>query len=457
MYTPDLTAGYGLMTDLYQLTMAAGYYCAAQETRATFELSIRGMPPRRSYLVAAGLGPAVEYLLNLRFHREEIDYLATLPVFKHVPKAFFEYLATLRFTGNVWAVPEGTVVFDREPLMQIEAPIVEAQIVETFLLSVVQYETLVASKASRVVQAARGKGVVDFGSRRAHGPEAGIHAARASYIGGCLGTSNVRAGKLFGIPVYGTMAHSWVLTFESELEAFERFSDLFPEATFLLVDTYDVEQGILNAVRFGRRLKGIRLDSGDLLQWSLTARKLLDAAGLEAALIMASGDLNEYRIDELLRRGAPIDLFGVGTDLVTSRDEPALGAIYKLVETRSRGRARPCAKLSEGKVTYPGRKQIWRCRDAKGCYRKDVVAALEEAPPEDAEGLLVPILVEGKLAGPLPTVSEARNRCLEEVLRLPARYRTVRRTAPYPVNMSPGLTRFSRTGGKGDSSPSCSS
>ncbi len=445
MYSRDCGHSYGLMTDLYQLTMAAGYYCAAREVRATFELSIRSMSPHRSYFVAAGLGPAVEYLLNLRFRDDDIDYLSTLPVFKHVPKDFFDYLSSFRFTGNVWAVPEGTVIFAQEPILQVEAPIAEAQVVETFLLSLVHYETLVASKASRIVQVAQGKGVVDFGSRRAHGPEAGIHAARASYIAGCLGTSNVLAGKMFGIPVYGTMAHSWVLSFESEREAFERFHAVFPDATFLLIDTYDVGQGVINALQCGAALKGVRLDSGDLLAWSRKIRELLNSSGLKHVLIMASGDLNEYKIEELVRRQAPIDLFGVGTDLVTSRDDPALGVIYKLVETASSGHVRPCAKLSEGKLTYPGRKQIWRQRDTKGRYRKDVVATLDETPPPDAESLLIPVIANGVPVGPLPSLQEARSRCATEVRCLSPRYRRIDTPTSYPVVISPVLKRMIKT------------
>jgi nicotinate phosphoribosyltransferase len=259
-------------------------------------------------------------------------FLRRLPVFAHLPDDFFRFLSGFRFEGDVWGVPEGTLVFANEPILQVRAPLPQAQLVETFLLSLIHFQTLVATKASRVVEAACGREVIDFGTRRAHGPEAGVIAARASFIGGCIGTSNVCAAKEFGIPVFGTAAHSWTLAFDSEQEAFADYHATFPDSTILLVDTYDTLQGIRNALPLGKALKGVRLDSGDLLGSSREVRRILDDAGLTETKILASGDLNEYKVRALVEASAPIDLFGVGTEMVTSKDQPSLGAVYKLVE-----------------------------------------------------------------------------------------------------------------------------
>jgi putative nicotinate phosphoribosyltransferase len=340
----------GLLTDLYELTMAAGYFDTAKSAeRATFELGIRRLPKHRDYVLAAGLEQAVDYLLNLRFTAPEIDYLRALPQFARITPAFFERLLGFRFTGDVWAVPEGTTLFAGEPLMTVAAPIMEAQIPETYLLSTLTFQTLIATKASRMVQQAAGRGVVEFGTRRAHTPEAGVLGARAAYIGGCIGTSNTLAGFRFGIPVMGTCAHSWVMSFPTEQEAFRKLQQVLGPHTIQLVDTYDSDQGVRHAAALGRPLWGIRLDSGDFLTHAKTARAILDAAGLQDAKIMASGDLDEYRIADLLAAGAPIDSFGVGTELATSGDAPAMGAIYKLVDLNGRA----TAKWSEDKAPYP--------------------------------------------------------------------------------------------------------
>ncbi|MBI3694670.1 MAG: nicotinate phosphoribosyltransferase, partial [Acidobacteria bacterium] len=304
---------HGLLTDLYELTMAAGYFQSGKTAeRAVFELSVRRLPANRSYILIAGIEQALEYLLNLSFTADEIAYIRRLPAFSRTPGEFFDYLREFRFTGDVWAVEEGTPLFPDEPVLRVSAPLIEAQIPETYLLATVTFQTLIATKASRMVEAAQGRPIVEFGTRRAHTPQAGALGARAAYIGGCAGTSNVEAGHRFGIPVFGTAAHSWTLAYDSEPEAFARLHDLLGERAIYLVDTYDVGQGLRNAVAAGRPFWGIRLDSGDFLAESRLARRILDGAGFPQARIMASGDLNEYRIAALVSGGAPIDWFGVG-------------------------------------------------------------------------------------------------------------------------------------------------
>ena len=312
------------------------------------------MPRRRNYLVAAGLDQALDYLENVNFSDEDIQYLRTLPVFRSVRDNFFEYLSRFRFSGDVWAMPEGTVFFPGEPVLRVTGPAIEAQIAETFLLATINFETMIASKAARIVQAAAGRPVIEFGSRRAHGMEAGALAARAAVIGGCQGTSNVEAGRRYGISVYGTQAHSWIMAHEEEEEAFARFLDIFPEQAVLLVDTYDVRAAVDTIIAMKRKPRGIRLDSGDVRADSIWARNRLNQAGWKDVIIFASGDLDEDRIAELLAGGAALDGFGVGTSLVNSIDSPALGVIYKLVETQFDGEVRPAAKFSQAKVTYPG-------------------------------------------------------------------------------------------------------
>ncbi len=441
MYTGKDRLQAALMTDLYQLTMMAGYYMHHREAEATFELFIRSLPTSRAYLVAAGLEQAVEFLLHLEFDDESVAFLRRLPALAHLPGDFFDYLSRFRFQGDLWGVPEGTLVFANEPILQVRAPLPQAQLVETFLLSLIHYQTLVATKASRVVRAAAGRGVVDFGTRRAHGPEAGVLAARAGFIGGCIGTSNVSAARQFGIPAYGTAAHSWTLAFDSEREAFEKYHAVFPDSTVVVVDTFDTMEGVRNAVRLGRKLKGVRLDSGNLLDLSREARRILDQAGLGATKILASGDLDEYKVQRLVEGGAPIDLFGVGTEMVTSRDEPALAAVYKLVEWQGPKGVVRRAKFSEGKETYPGRKQVWRSAGPGGVYAGDEIALAEEGPKPGATPLLIPILVGGTLCAPLSSPTEARDRACLEVERLPARYRRLVAADAYPVVWSNDLRR----------------
>lgn len=430
----------GLLTDLYELTMAAGYFLAGKsEEKATFELSIRHLPPNRNYILAAGLAQAVEYLSSVHFTEEDISYLRSLPQFAHAPEGFFDRLRRFRFSGDVLAVPEGTPVFSGEPVLTVRAPLIEAQIAETYLLSTISFQSLVATKAARVVQTARGRGVVEFGTRRAHSPMAGVLAARAAYIGGCIGTSNTLAGKLYGIPVYGTAAHSWVQAFPTEEEAFRQLQALLKEATIYVVDTYDTLEGARRAAALGKPLWGVRIDSGDLLSLSRQVRAILDEAGLKDAKIMASGDLNEYRIQELVHNGAPIDAFGVGTDLVTSADSPRLGAVYKLVELESGGIRRYTAKFSEDKVTYPGSKQVYRLKD------HDIVACAWEQPPSaGAKSLLRLVLLDGKPVKPLPDATESRKYAARQLAALPAPCRRLDAAECYRIEYSRGLLNLAK-------------
>jgi nicotinate phosphoribosyltransferase len=426
-----------LNTDLYQLTMAAGYFAARKtDELATFEISVRRLPEQRNFLIAAGLEQAVEYLLKLRFEREEIEYLRTLRQFSKAPAEFFDYLLDLRFTGELHAVPEGTVVFPNEPLAIIRAPLIEAQIVETYLLSTFAFQTLIASKAIRCVLAAEGRPVVEFGSRRAHGPDAGILAGRAAYIAGCLGTSNAEAGMRFGIPVFGTAAHAWTMAFPSEEESFRALQELLGDATIFLVDTYDTVEGTELAAQIGNPLWGVRLDSGDLVALSRQARRIFDDAGLKDSKIFVTNDLNEYKVAEMVAAGAPIDAFGIGTQLATSFDAPALSAVYKMVELRRGNEVHYTAKFSDEKKTLPGAKQIYRFAD------HDVVTLSTECSADyaGAEPLLRPVLHHGSLLEPCATLDEARARAADSVAGLPGRLRSLAVAEPFRVHFSNTLT-----------------
>ena len=434
----------GLLTDLYELTMAAGYVQNRFEARATFELFVRTLPSHRNYLVAAGLDQALDFLESVRFSADDVAYLRAQPFFRHVHSDFYDYLSRFQFTGDVWALPEGTIFFPGEPLLRVNAPIADAQLVETSLLSILHFQTLIASKASRVTTAAAGRPVVEFGSRRAHGMEAGVLAARAAFIGGCEGTSNTYAGRRFGIPVYGTQAHSWIMAHEDEAEAFRDFLDVFPEQSTLLVDTYDVHAAIEKIIALGRRPGGVRLDSGDVLSDSLWVRKRLDQAGWNAVKIFASGELDEERIESLLRNGASMDAFGVGTALSTSSDSPNIGVIYKLVEVDTGDSVRNAAKFSQEKITYPGRKQVFRFTRDNGEFSGDVIGLDGESFP-DAELLLVPVMREGKRLeasekNPGAEMRAARDRCLAGRDRMPERTVALSQAQPaFPVCYSERL------------------
>ena len=446
-----------LLVDLYELTMAAAYFEHRIDCRATFELFVRQLPPERGYLVAAGLDSALGYLENLRFTDDDVRFLREQPAFRTVSDSFFRYLRQFRFTGEVRAIPEGTLVFGGEPILQVTAPVAEAQVIETYLLSVINFETAVASKAARVVTAARGRPVWEFGTRRAQGPQAGVRAARAAYVGGCAGTSNVLTGYLYGVPLAGTAAHSWTQVFPTEREAFQALLDTFPETAILLIDTYDSLAGAETAAKLGRKIKGVRLDSGDLLEKSRQVRQILDRHGLRDTIIFASGDLNEYKIEELVAKGAPIDAFGVGTDLATSRDVPALGVVYKLVEVERDGHVEYKTKFSEKKAHWPGRKQVFRFsrpvagkgkggdgREPRGEreeFHHDLIARASENYPEAAP-LLDVMMREGRRVDARPTLAEIRATTLWNLERLPERYKPLHDGPRYPVANSAALERL---------------
>ncbi|NLX05637.1 MAG: nicotinate phosphoribosyltransferase [Phycisphaerae bacterium] len=430
----------GLMTDFYELTMVAGYWSTGHMPRATFEAFVRALPPNRQYLLTAGLEQAVHYLLNLQFTGRDIDWLRSLDEFRHVKPGFWNYLRAFRFDGDVWAVPEGTVIFGGEPLVRIAASLPVAQLVETYLLTTLNVQTLIATKAARICDAAEGRPVVDFGARRAHGPQAGLLAARASFIGGCVGTSNVHAARTLGIKPVGTQAHSWIMSYDDEFQAFQAYADVFPQNTICLIDTYDTMEGARTAARLGHVLKGVRLDSGDLVQLSHKVRCVLDEAGLNHVKIVGSSDLNEFTIREMLAAGARIDLFGVGTDMVTSKDQPALSVVYKLVEIEKDGAPRPVVKLSAGKATLGGAKQLFRFHDGSGRFCRDVLAKADETL-EGGEALMVPVIHSGKLVAELPDLTAIRQRAQQQIGSLPPHLREFRGLADYPVGLSDGLRR----------------
>ena len=411
-----------LLTDLYELTMLQAYYERGMTDPAVFELFVRKLPPKRDFLVAAGLEQALDFIEGMRFGEEELDWIRTCGHFK---PAFADRLAKLRFTGDVHALPEGTILFPNEPLLRVTAPLPEAQLLETRVLNLVHFQTAIASKAARSRLAAGAKGLIDFGLRRAHGAEAGLLAARASYLAGFDGTSTALAGARFGIPVFGTMAHSFVQAHDVEADAFAHFAAAFPEKAVLLIDTYDAVEGARIAVRATPELKGVRLDSGELDDLSRKVRQILDANGAKSALIFASGNLDEDAVGRLVAAGAPIDSYGVGTAMTTSADQPYLDAVYKLQEYAGR----PRRKRSTGKATWPGRKQVYRRYTVEGSFLGDTVTLKADALPADP--LIVPVMRGGRRL-PQPSLEESRKHCLRQLARLPKAF-------PYPVEISPAL------------------
>ncbi len=396
MNTQNLT----LLTDLYELTMMQGYFKNKNRNETViFDAFYRSNPCGGGYAIAAGLEQVIEYIKNLHFSEEDIAYLAGLGIFD---ADFLEYLRDFRFTGDIYAIPEGTVMFPREPMVKVIAPIMEAQLVETAILNIINHQSLIATKASRVCYAAKGDGIMEFGLRRAQGPDAGVYGARAAMIAGCVGTSNVLAGEMFGVPVKGTHAHSWIMSFPDEYTAFKTYADLYPQACILLVDTYDtLNSGVPNAIRVFTEMReagiplsfyGIRLDSGDLAYLSKKARKMLDAAGFTDAVISASNDLDEYLIDSLKAQGATITSWGVGTHLITAKDNPSFGGVYKLAAIKGAdGKFIPKIKLSENseKVTNPGNKKIYRIYDKEtGKIKADLICLDEEYFSEEEDMLL---------------------------------------------------------------------
>ena len=432
-----------LSTDLYQLTMMAGYFHRkVLDTRATFELFVRRLPRNRKLLVSAGLEQALSYLERLQFGTDEIAWLRGLPPLAGIPAAFFDYLRSFRFSGDVWAMPEGTPFFPGEPVLRVSAPIAEAQLVETALLAFVNFQTTIASKAVRIVRAAGECPVMEFGARRAHGLEAALFAARAGYLAGCDATSFVEAGRRFNIPLAGTMAHSWILAAASEREAFTSYASLFGEHTVLLLDTFDVDSATTTLIDSSLRPQGVRIDSGDLAAAARAVRDRLDRAGLTSTRIIVSGDLDEWKIAALVSAGAPIDTFAVGTTLVTSDDAPALGGVYKLVEIEAEGVARGVMKRSEGKATCPGRKQVWRL-STDGAVR-DVISLHDEPGPADAIALLQPVMRNGIRTHAATSLTDARLHCRRMVDALPQPLLALDGPADYPVQLSEALSRLIR-------------
>ena len=425
-----------LLTDLYQLTMLQGYHDSGMDETAVFEFFVRRLRPGRGFLLAAGLEQALDYLEQVHFSPDELEWLASTRRFS---PAFLATLESLRFSGDVHAMAEGTVFFPDEPILRVTAPIAEAQLVETRLINLLHLETLIASKAARSVLMAPNKVLVDFGLRRAHGAEAGLLAARASYLAGYSGTSTVLAGQRFGIPLFGTMAHSFVQAHDDEALAFERFAHAQPDNVVLLIDTWDTEAAAHKVVALapklthaGIRIKGVRIDSGDLAEHARRVRIILDAGGLEHVIIFASGDLDEYELRDMLAAGAPVDGFGVGTRLDTSSDQPFLNCAYKLQEYAGRARR----KRSEGKATWPGRKQVFRRLDADGRMAGDVVTL--ESDPQPGEPLLALVMRGGRRLAPSPSLEVVRRHAADNLARLPQALRRLE-AFDYPVEISPAL------------------
>ncbi len=427
-----------LFTDLYELTMAAVYFRRNMFSPATFSLFIREYPRDRGYFVSAGLEEVLDYLESFHFNDQDMAYLESTGLFR---QDFLDYLRKLRFTGEVHAIPEGSVFFRDEPILEVTAPIIEAQVVETFVINAANLQTTIASKAARCLYAAKGRSLIDFSLRRTQGTDAGLKAARASYIAGFEGTSNVLAGRLFHIPTSGTMAHSFVTSFENEIEAFRAFAEAFPDSTILLIDTYDTLAGAKKAVKVaremekrGKKLIGVRLDSGDMAELSREVRKVFNEAGLNDIRIFASGSFDEFKIEDVLKRGADIDGFGVGTKMGVSADMPFTDMAYKLVEYKGR----PILKLSEGKRTLVLPKQVYRgTQDNR--LAGDVIALREERV--EGTPLLQQVMKGGRKAGTGPGLDKIRERFLREFGMLESAYKRIRRPATFPVSLGPELER----------------
>lgn len=454
-----------MLTDLYELTMMYGYWKKGMgKNRAVFDLFYRTTSEITAYAIAAGLEQVIDYINNLHFSEDDIAYLRSLNLFD---EGFLDYLRGFKFTGDIMAVPEGTIVFSYEPIIRVTAPIMEAQLLETALLNIVNHQTLIATKASRVVQAAEGGTVLEFGLRRAQGPDAGIYGARAAVIAGCQATSNVLTGEMFGIPVGGTHAHSWVMSFPDELSAFRAYAEIFPTNCMLLVDTYDtLGSGMPNAIRTFDELRargyepvGVRLDSGDLAYLSRECRRMLDEAGYPNARVFASGDLDEELIWDLKAQGAAIDVWGVGTRMITSQDCPALGGVYKLAAEEVDGELVPKIKISENpaKITNPGQKMLYRIYDGDGMAVADLITldseVIDESQPLTifdpvdtwkkltltgfkARKLLVPVFEDGRQVYESPALKDIQSYCRADLDTFWAQYKRLRNPHRYKVDLS---------------------
>lgn len=423
-----------LFTDLYQLTMMCAYLDNGKRETASFELFVRELPRGRNYLVYAGLEDVVELVENIHFTAEDIDYLHSLNLF---PDWFLDFLKEFEFSGDIYSMKEGTLFFPHQPVLRVDAPIYQAQLLETAIVNQIHISSLIATKAARVFSVSRGKLLADFSLRRTHGYDAGLKVARSCYIAGFCATSNVLAGKLYSIPVVGTVAHSFIMSFESEKDSFTAYAKTFPEHTTLLVDTYDTVSGVKKAIevaselkQLGFQLKGVRLDSGDIVSLAKLTRRLLDQAGLNNVKIIVSGGLDEFSIDRILRAGAPVDAFGVGTKVGTSSDSPFIDFVYKLVEFNGK----PVMKTSTGKEMFPGRKQVFRAQghDTVGVWNE----ALEGKP------ILHKVVEKGKRKGQLPSLKEIRDYFLEEFSKFPAQLKDIHSSYTYPVHISDKLLKL---------------
>jgi len=431
-----------LLTDLYELNMIQAYLDRGEDSEAVFEFFVRRLPARRGFMLAAGLHDALDYLETLQFSKADIDWLARTGRFR---KNLLEYLAAFRFTGDVHAIPEGSVCFPSEPLLRITAPLMQAQLVETRLINILHFQTLIASKAARMVLAAPGKALADFGLRTAHAAEAGLYSARASYIAGFSGAANVLAGERYGVPIVGTMAHSFVQVHDDEMTAFENFARARPDGVILLIDTYDTEAGARKVVELAPRLKkdaiairGVRIDSGDLTAMARKVRGILDAGGLQDVIILVSGGINEDVLQAMMKAGAPIDGFGIGVNLAASVDVPAFDCAYKLQEYADE----PKRKLSEGKATWPGRKQVWRTYDADGRMCGDILSL--ESDKQPGEPLIAPVMRGGKRIAPSPTLAQIRERAAADLARLPDKLKRLEPGAEYPVKIGDALVALAK-------------
>jgi len=438
-----------LATDFYQLTMGAAYYqfnleneVSEEDNIATFELFIRKLPRNRNYLIFAGLEQAIYYLLNSRFSGKVIKFLREKPVFKNIDSSYFdEFLPNFKFNIDLWAMKEGNFFFPNEPVMRVRGPLFHAQIAETYLLNVINFQTLIASKASRIKNVAPDKILLEFGTRRSHSPLAGVYAARASYIAGFNGTSNVIADLELGINSSGTMAHSFVQKFETEAESFDSYYKIYGENSILLIDTYDTEKGAQKSCKYGNTIKGVRIDSGDLIDHARKVRKILDQNGCEKVSIVASSDLNEYKIKEIIEKKAPIDAFGVGTELATSRDDPSISGVYKLMEYKDI----PRIKISENKITYPGIKQVYRSYNKNGKMEGDLLSLEEEPTPPNSEPLLMPIIKKGKILATLPKIDEIRDFYLDNIKKMPEIYKKLEQKEFFKLKISEKLEQLTQS------------
>ena len=433
-----------LATDFYQLTMGAAYFQNnlsldryKAEDIAVFELFVRKLPKNRNYLIFAGLAQVIHYLQNATFSKKIIDFLRKKEVFNNIDSSFFDsYLPEFKFNLDLWAMKEGNFFFPNEPIMRIQGPIFHAQLAETYILNVINYQTLVASKASRMRNVAQNRILLEFGTRRSHSPLAGVYAARASYIAGFNGTSNVIADIELNINSSGTMAHSFVQKFNSEMESFDAYYNVYGKNSILLIDTYDTEKAAKKVSKYKNTIRAVRIDSGDLIEHSKKVRKILDDNGCDQVQIVASSDLNEYKIKQILESNAPIDAFGVGTELATSSDDPTIAGVYKLIEYNDK----PKIKISEEKLTYPSKKQIYRVYDAQGTFKEDILMLDNETAPTNSETLLIPVMKEGMVITELPDLKDIQKFYLKNIEKLPNKFKELEENHIFKVRISKKLS-----------------